>query len=90
KFEMARQLNLVKPTLTRKEITLFRRTHIDSAKRADGKPKPRKALMRERASVVERIAELNRRLGEIDRELGTTVIDGTSHVVDESADSRTG
>ena len=85
KFEMARQLNLVKPTLTRKEITLFRRTHIDSAKRADGKPKPRKALMRERASVVERIAELNRRLGEIDRELGTALIDGTSHVVDESA-----
>ena len=86
KFEMAKQQNLVKPTLTRKEITLFRRTHIDSAKRADGKPKPRKALIRERASVVDRIAELKRRLEEIDRELGAAEIDGTSHVINISSD----
>lgn len=81
KFELARQHELVRSTLTRKEITAWRREHIDAAKRADGRPKPRKALLKERSSVIERIEALTKRLAEIDRELGIGVIDGESTVI---------
>ncbi len=88
-YEMARQRDLVKPSLTRKEIMTFRRELTGESKRIDGLPKTRKALLKSRERLVADVEALQARIAEIDRRLGGEVIDGTARIIDVSAESST-
>ncbi len=76
-YDLARQRELVKQSLTRKEIMSFRRELTGEAKRMNGLPKTRKALLKSRERLVADMESIKARIAEIDRRLAVDVINGS-------------
>ena len=87
-LEQARSRDLVRPTLTRKEIDSFRREFTSTTTRMDGLPKSDKALLKARRKLIDEMETIRRKIAEIDERLGTRIIEGTSRVLASDEGSR--
>jgi hypothetical protein len=73
---LARQRDLVRPTVTRDEVLAFKRS-LKPAPRNDG----RTALQQRRNRILAEMERLRAELEEVERVLGTVTIDGTAQMV---------